>query len=155
MSTTLLNNSELLVYLLNRIPYGVVMCNADYEIVLWNKWAEDLIGTSPENVNEGKWKREGKFFTRDGRELQEQDRALYRAVKTEQDTSSKTIVRFADRDIYLETDASPLYDDNHKLIGGVAFFKDVTNNIKIASMIDKAIEDVKNIQSYLSKYAIA
>mgnify|MGYP001372964061 CR=1 FL=1 len=152
--TNLLNNASVLVFLLNKIPHVVVLCNKNYEIVLWNEYAVNMVGESVGTVDVGAWQQEHKFYTRDGKELSEEDRALFRAVKEKTETTSKTIVKINGSDKYIETTAYPIYDDNKNVIGGAAFFSDVTNRIKMEKTINEILAKLEEMQEYLRSFSI-
>lgn len=152
--TAILNNPSVLIFLLNKIPHGVVLCNLNYEIVLWNDFTSRLIGDSVKTVSDGLWQKEGKYFTRDGKPLMEEDRALYMAVKNNQETTSKTIVKYGDKEYYIETEAYPLHDEQNNIIGGAAFFKDVTANVKMDKTLNEIQEKLNEILEYLKPYII-
>jgi len=150
--TNLLNNASVLVFLLNKIPHVVVLCNKNYEIVLWNEYAVNMVGESVGTVDVGAWQQEHKFYTRDGKELSEEDRALFRAVKEKTETTSKTIVKINGSDKYIETTAYPIYDDNKNVIGGAAFFSDVTNQIKIQELLKEVLDKLTSMQEYMKEF---
>lgn len=150
--TTLLNNASVLAFLLNKIPYGVVLCNKDYQIVLWNEYANNIVGESVGTVDVGEWVKQNKFFTRDGKELSDNDRALYKAVKNNVETASKTIVKLPQKDVYLETEAYPLHDEKNNVIGGAAFFKDVTNQVQVGKLLNEILDKLNDMQVYLKDF---
>jgi len=79
---------------------------------------------------------------------------LFRAVKEKTETTSKTIVKINGNDKYIETTAYHIYDDNKNVIGGAAFFSDVTNRIKMEKTINEILAKLEEMQEYLRSFSI-
>lgn len=150
--TSLLNNASVLVFLLNKIPYGVVLCNKEYNIVLWNDYAVKLIGESIGKINDEHWRKLNKFYTWEGKELTPDHMALNNAVKNNIETRSKTMVKLDGKEVYVETEACPLYDDEKNIIGGAAFFKEVTNQRQVEKTLAEVLDKLKEMQEYLKQF---
>jgi PAS domain-containing protein len=123
----MLNNASVLLLFMNEIPCGVVLCNSKNDIVGWNDLAAKFIGVLPKNI-------------------------LFKAVRDNKEISDKTIVQVEDSQVYLKTDARPVYDNNHNVIGGVAFIKEITDDAKQEKIANEILELVDDTQSSLSKF---
>ena len=150
--TDLLNNPSVLTFLPNKIPHGVVLCSKNYHIVLWNEYAVKMIGESIGIINDDKWKKLNKFYTWEGKELTPEHMALNNAIKNNIETKSKTMVMLDGKKVYVETEAFPLYNDQKDIIGGAAFFKDVTNQIQVEAILKEVLDKLNEMQVYLKGF---
>ncbi len=153
MTTTILNNNSVLLFLIDKFNQGVAICDMKFNIILWNEEAVKIVGQSPDNIGKDNWVSHYKFYSREDNELQEKDRAMYKAITEQKETKAKTI--FKDNkghEIFIDTRAYPLYDDEKNLIGSVAFFQDVTNKVKMDNLLTEVEQKLKEMQDYLQEY---
>lgn len=151
---TLLNNNVVLRFLIDKMQQGVALCDMSFNIVLWNESADRLIGSPPTPLNSTNWIADHKFYHIDGTELEEKDRALYRAIKEENETVARVIYKKDDKDVYIETTAYPLYDEDKQLIGGAAFFKEITNQIKMEATLNEILAKLEEMKKYLKSFSL-
>lgn len=153
--TSILNNSSVLLFLIGKFHQGVAICDIQQNIILWNEEAEKIAGAHVKSVAEADWVYHQQFRKRDGQSLEECDRALYRAMKEEKETQSQTMyIDKGGNKIYLDARAYPLYNNDKTLVGAVAFFKDVTNQIKMEKLLTEIEEKLKEMQDYLKSFSL-
>ena len=144
-----------MLFLISKFHQGVAICDKSQNIVLWNEAAENIAGAKVKSAAESDWVYHNQFKKRDGQPLQESDRALYRAMKEEKETQTQTM--YIDKEgnkVYLDARAYPLYNNDQTLIGAVAFFKDVTNQIKMEKLLTEIEEKLKEMQDYLKTFSL-
>ena len=151
--TTILNNNSVLLFLIDKFNQGVAICDMKFNIILWNEEAVKIVGQSPNNIGKDNWVNHYKFYSREGKPLQEEDRAMYKAITEQKETKAKTIYRNEKgHEIFIDTRAYPLYDDEKNLIGSVAFFQDVSNKVKMDNLLTEVEQKLKEMQEYLQEY---
>lgn len=151
--TTILNNNSVLLFLISKFQQGVAICDIKSDIVLWNEEAEKIAGVKVKSADKSNWIYHHKFKNRDGHPLEESDRALYRALHEQKETKSETIyLSDTGKQVYIDARAYPLYNDENKLIGAVAFFQDVTNKVKMDNLLTEVENKLKEMQEYLQEY---
>jgi PAS domain-containing protein len=150
--TDILNSASVLGFLLNKIPYGVAVSDMNMNIVLWNNEASQMLGTTfvPQQIHDMYAK--GKFLRMDGKEVKNNERALYIALTEHIPAETNTKVEMGNRFVYVTTKAIPLYDENKNVIGAAAFFKDVTNQIQMETILKEVLEKLNEMQSYLKEF---
>lgn len=146
-------SSAALMFLINKVPFGIAVCDAKYNIVLWNDTALKMVGeASPKPIYDAEWVAKNRFTTRDGKPITEKEKALYRAIHEQQETEAKTICNVDDKSIYIDTKAYPLYDEGNKnLIGGFAIFQDVTQKIKMEQLLTEIEAKLLELKEYITK----
>jgi len=77
---------------------------------------------------------------------------LFKAVRDNKEVSDKTLVQLENSEVYLETDARPMYDNNNNVIGGIAFLKDITNDAKQEQATVEILQSLSDTQDYLTKF---
>lgn len=153
--TTILNNSSVLLFLISKFHQGVAICDIKSNIVLWNEEAEKIAGIQVKSAAESDWVYHNQFKKRKGQPLEESDRALYRAIHEQTETTSQTIYTSdTGKEVYIDARAYPLYNNDQTLIGAVAFFKDVTNQIKMEKLLTEIEEKLKEMQDYLKTLSL-
>jgi len=151
--TTILNNTSVLLAIINKFHQGVAICNAYNDIVLWNEEAEKIAGIKVDSTHKSHWANHNQFKKRNGQPLEESDRALYRALHEQIETESHTIYTTeTGKQVYIDARAYPLYSDDKNIVGAVAFFQDVTNKVKMDNLLTEVEAKLKEMQDYLQEY---
>lgn len=153
--TSILNNASVLLFLISKFHQGVAICDIKSNIVLWNEEAENIAGVQVKSVDKSNWVYHHNFKKRNGQPLEESDRALYRAIHEQKETTSQTIyLSETGKEVYIDARAYPLYNDDKTLVGAVAFFKDVTNQIHMEKLLTEIEEKLKEMQDYLKSFSL-
>jgi diguanylate cyclase (GGDEF)-like protein/PAS domain S-box-containing protein len=144
LKNSLQQQTEILQMTLNGMSEGVIVCNADRELILVNKAAEQMLkmdggaSGSPELASNFQW------FQSDGQTAYpDQNHPLLRALNGEKVLDFEAVLRHIDRSVSLIVNCSsaPLKDADGRIVGAVKVFRDVTES-KIA------LQELRNTEQH-------
>lgn len=138
LESELREKSRLLQSVLDSMADGVVMADQVGMFQVWNPAAQRIVGAGPANVGIGQWSDHYGLFLPDKTTLYPpDDLPLARAVRGESVANVLVFLRRPDQaeGIWLSVNARPLRDEDGRINGGVAVFRDIT----VAKRMEEAL----------------
>lgn len=143
MAGKLRENMSLLQSVLDSVADGVVMANENGEFKVWNPAAERIIGSGPANVATESWSAHFGLFLPDRvTPYPSEDLPLVRAIRGE--SVNEILVCLKDpgsKETWLSVNAQPLHDGTGHVKGGVAVFRDITEQTRTEQERQKLARD--------------
>jgi PAS domain S-box-containing protein len=114
--------------LLDLLPAGVSMCNAQGSLIYFNQRAVELWGTRPRMGQPLSMESVWKFFEIDGHPLSPDELPLPVVLRTKQPLRNRELVvqRLDGTRLFVSFNTDPLLDGNDRLVGAVNVFQDIT-----------------------------
>lgn len=117
---------------INHIQEGIVIANPEGEFIYFNSSAEEILGFGSLDIPADEWSATYGCYYPDKTTLFPPDEIpLYKSIKEKINATTKIFIRNKKRPegIFIEVNSSPIYDNNGEFIGGVAYFRDITERI--------------------------
>ncbi|MET0514478.1 MAG: PAS domain S-box protein, partial [Nitrospiraceae bacterium] len=132
MARLLRERLGLLQSVLDSVADGIVMANQTGEFKVWNPAAERIIGSGPANVATKNWSAQfGLFLPDKVTPYPYEDLPLVRAIRGESVNDILVFLRSpGSKEAWLNVNARPLHDDTGQVAGGVAVFRDMTEQTR-------------------------
>jgi PAS domain S-box-containing protein len=133
--------TELLDSILKNIADGVVVADDKGEFLLFNPAAEKISGRPGANAVPGMWTEQFGIFLPDGKTLfPEKENPLAKAVQGEETNNVEMFLRNAGHPegILVSASGRPLKDEKGRKRGGVAIFRNITEQKKAEEQIKQA-----------------
>ncbi|MCM1991215.1 ATP-binding protein [Oceanirhabdus seepicola] len=144
--------------LINVMPVGVIVSDANGKITLTNTAADNILEDKAHklggiSINDNKIEKVYTLHTIDGREISQEEHPLVRSIKNgEVIKEQELLVRTKDKkEKVILGGTSPVYDYNNKIIHGVGIFKDITKEKKAKEIKNALIEELSNEREKLEK----
>jgi diguanylate cyclase (GGDEF)-like protein/PAS domain S-box-containing protein len=141
---SLQRQTEILQMILNGMSEGVIVCNAERELILVNRSAEQLLKMEAEVFNIPELAQKYDWLQSDGcTPYPAENRPLLRALHGEKVAEFEATLRRIDQNLNIVVNCSsaPLRDEEGKIVGAVKVFRDVT-----ASKI--ALQELRNAEQH-------
>lgn len=148
------HQTDLLASVLESVAEGVVVADEHARFLHWNPAAEHILGLGPTELMPDKWSEHYNLFEPDGVTPVSTDRLpLIRALSGESVDDAQMIVRRrgAATDRWLQVSARPLHDDNGNSRGGVASFRDFTDQRQANEALRKAKDQLQEAHNSLER----
>ncbi len=133
--------TELLDSILKNIADGVVVADDKGQFLLFNPAAEKISGRPGENATPGQWTEQFGIFLPDGKTgFPEKENPLAKAVQGEETNNVEMFLRNAGHPegILVSASGRPLKDEKGRKRGGVAIFRNITEQKKAEEQIKQA-----------------
>lgn len=120
---------QFLAALLNHASDGIVACNAEGELVLFNRMAQAFHGLPPEPIDPEEWANYYDLYDRDGlKVLTKSEIPLFRALQGEAVVSQEMMIKSkAGGDRSLLANGTAIYSPTGEKLGAVALMRDITD----------------------------
>ena len=120
------NDSNLLENVIQQSTEAVVVADNDLKILVWNEKSTELLGIGSKSSKTANWNEEYELYEIDTITPFNQDELpLTKAVKFGI-TTRNCEMYIKKTGMYLSVNATPLYDQNERKIGGMAVLSDIT-----------------------------
>jgi PAS domain-containing protein len=138
---------------LERLNYGVIICDNNANFKLWNKRAEVVIGISSKIENRDDWTKYFSVCKMDGTTLPLKDYPIIKALSgvTTVDDIIMVENENLEHPVYLGIDSFPLLDDELNIIGGAVVFRDITEQVKMEKLFDEISIRFEHIRKLLER----
>ncbi len=120
--------SELFNIIIDSINQPICIVNKDCEVIYWNKSSENFY-----------YIKKNEILNKDIR-LFFPDALLPRVIRHQK--SYENVYHSPKKDYYIVISAAPLYNKSGKLIGGISFEKDITEQIKTTKLLEKTTNNL-------------
>ncbi|MGH7257013.1 MAG: PAS domain S-box protein, partial [Nitrospiraceae bacterium] len=134
---------NLLQSVLDSVADGVVMASETGEFKVWNPAAERIIGTGPANMATESWSAHFGLFLPDRvTPYPSEDLPLVRAIRGEPVNEILVFLKpSGSKETWLSVNARPLHDGTGHVKGGVAVFRDITEQTRTEQERQKLARD--------------
>ena len=144
--------NSLMDVVFHSISDGVIVANKEGEFLLFNPFAEEIIGIGTTEGTPEQWMDVYGTFGPDkvtpilGTEL-----PLYKAIQGEITNDVEIFIRNQNRPngVFISASGRPLYDETGDLIGGVVVFHDISQLKKDRAQLEAAINDLQTQNSLM------
>lgn len=143
---------NILAAFMAELPEGVVICNADGQILLYNKQAKHYLTSDRENGPESESQRSpsGRFIGLGRSIFTLIDRNLIlhaldeiaEKLSREEATAASSFVLINENELFLRAEAVPVLDDHRRLTGFLLLLFDITRQLESDSRINLLIQSV-------------
>ncbi len=144
-------NAEIFSQVLERLNYGVIICDIDGNFQFWNKRAEAIVGVSQHEELKSNWVKLFTVFTLEEKEISLEDYPIIKALSGKTTIGDMIMIkneRLANP-VYVGIDSFPLRDENFHILGAVVVFRDITEQIKMERLLDEISERFEHIKKLL------
>jgi PAS domain S-box-containing protein len=120
--------------ILDNIADGVVVTDDDGRFILWNRKAEQIVGSGPDTIPPDRWPAHFGVFRDESEEpVAVQDLPLVRAMRGESTVNTELYLRHPSRSVgrWTQVTARPLRDAKGDVAGAVAVLLDVTEQKRL------------------------
>jgi excisionase family DNA binding protein len=127
---------------------GLVVANENYEIVLFNRAAEEILGIGTTDAEPEQWPELFGIYLADGTTpCPAIELPLVRAVGGERVEHCELVIRNANlpAPVWLDVRAAPVLNDSGHLMGGAVVFHDITARKKAADQYRRSEERLRNV----------
>jgi PAS domain S-box-containing protein len=129
---------ELQALILESIADGVVVADRQGQFLLWNRNAEQIVGSGPEPVSPDRWASHfGVFRDESGEPLPADELPLLRAIRGEPTVDAELYLRHPSRSEgrWTRVTARPLHDARGETAGAVAVLVDITEEKRLRTRL--------------------
>lgn len=144
--------------IIENVADGIVVTDCNGRFLLWNRKAEDLVGSGPDDVPPEHWPTHfGIFRDEDGDLVPTNELPLVRAMRGNAADSAELFLRPAKgtRGRWVQVTARPLRDADNRLIGGIAALLDVTEQKRLRARIEEHRSELHRVGHLALTAAIA
>lgn len=127
---------------------GLIVANENYELLLFNRAAERILGRGITDAPPEEWPEIFGFYLADGTTpCPAIELPLVRAVGGETVEYAELVVRNANltKPIWLAVKANPVFDDHGHLKGGVAVLQDMTSHRELQELCHRSEQRLSNV----------
>lgn len=124
------SDADLLKEVIDNLEEGVVVANREGKFLVFNRFAEEILGMGSPDAPLSDWTRKFGCFTADGsRLISLKELPLARSLSGESVTDFEMLIRnpHVPEEVLIRTCSRPLRDEEGNIVGGVAWFRDVTS----------------------------
>lgn len=141
----LIHQQELNKLLLDTVSEGVVACDENGELILFNETAREWHGMDPQKVPPSEWANHYNLYDADGlTPLDESEIPLIRAFNGEQVSNAGiTITRSDHAPRHILASGGPIFDDDGKKIGAVVTMRDITRERENKRSLERAAGELR------------
>lgn len=138
---------------LERLNYGVIICDINGHFKFWNKRAEIVVGVSANVEKKPDWVKFFSIFRMDGTELPLEEYPIIKALAGITTVDDVIMVQNEKliKPIYIGIDSFPLRDDELNIIGGAVVFRDITEQVKMETLFDEISIRFQHIRKLLER----
>jgi two-component system, cell cycle sensor histidine kinase and response regulator CckA len=142
--------------LLENIIDGVVACDSEGKLVLFNRTAREWHGLDPLDISQEEWARSYNLYEADSITLMTSDTiALARAFKGEVVRDAPMVIRANDRPPRaILANAAPFFDTDGRLLGAVSVMRDVTEQKKSEKALVNAEKRFRDLLEHVQLAAV-
>lgn len=143
--------------LLENIPDGVVACNSEGILTLFNRTAREWHGMGAKKLTDDKWTKYYNLYTEDGSTpLNADEIPLSRAFKGEILKNAGMAICAKNQPIrYIHTNGCPFYDDKGKKLGAVTILSDITEQKQAEEALQMYKRQLADIIEFLPDATLA
>lgn len=143
----LLQKESFLNAMLDTIDVGIMVCNEEGELKLFNKATLDLFSLDLTNIPQSEWASHFQLLQLDGQAvMREEEMPLHRVWKGEQVENQIFCIRHSSGEIlYISASGSQIRDERGKIQGAVVALKDITDGRKAALELEERERKYKGI----------
>lgn len=147
LEAELLQKEAFLQAMLDTIDVGIVVCDKQGELTLFNKAALDFHGVNSLDIPSSEWAEYYQLLHQDEvTPLLREEIPLYRAWKGEQVLSESFCIRHkSGRLFHINSSGSQILDEQGNLLGAVVAMKDITQAKKLADELERSERKFKGI----------
>ena len=141
----LVHQQELNKLLLDTVSEGVVACDENGELILFNETAREWHGMDPRKIPPAEWAHHYCLYDADGlTPLNEPEIPLIRAFHGEQVTNAgMTITRSGHAPRHILASGGPIFDDDGNKIGAVVTMRDITHERENKRSLERAAGELR------------
>jgi PAS domain S-box-containing protein len=132
--------ADLIRSVIQSMPEGVVVADTTGQLVVINDAARRMVGGGPNRVSPAEWSQAfGLFVPGTDRPFPSDELPLARAIRGEEVTETEVLVRHPRlrAETWVGATASPLRDRKGRLLGGVAVFRDLTEQKRTSELTER------------------
>jgi PAS domain S-box-containing protein len=144
--------------ILDNIGEGVIVVDADGNIILFNKRAEEILGTGAVTVPWEEWSKTYGFYQADGTSFFKiEEMPLYKAINGMAADNIEILIRndkTDDAGKWISLTGRPVYNDENEIIAGVVVFRDITLSKNLERLFTENEKRLKVILSSIGEGVI-
>lgn len=142
-------NEKILTIVIEKMPFGVVIADSDFNVLLWNQKATEMVGVTLDKAASSVWHGENKVYEIDKvTQLSVQDMPMYKAIANKETSIDRRVyVTGVKKNVYLNINAFPILDEAGNLVRAAVIMTDITKDIKVQNFVNELgamLDDVKN-----------
>lgn len=140
------DENELLKRIFNSIAEGIVVADVNGEFIFFNKVAEEILGIGMQEIEPDEWSGVyGCFYLDQITPFPSEQLPLAQTIRTCKVSNERVFIKnqFKPEGVFIDILGSPIKDANDSILGGIAVFKDITENIKSEMAIRQNEERLK------------
>lgn len=138
-----------LFQVIERINYGILICDKNGKFELWNKKAQDLLAINEEILYRDVWTEYFQMYKLDGTEIDVEHYPLIKALKGIRTLNEVIMVKNITNDVIISIDSFPLENQENEIVGAVAVFSDVTQKVKMEQLFEDLLVRFDHIKLLL------
>ena len=137
-----------------KVHVGVVICNNDKEIIVWNKKAEEIIGIDSKVLPKEKWLTYFNVFDINGNIIPGEQYPLMKASNGITTTGEKIIVKNEKipDGVICAMDSFPIYNEDGTVCGGAVVFHDITEDIRIQKFLEELSVRFEHMKKFIKEH---
>ena len=126
------STNVILDIVINSLSEGIIVADTQGNFVFFNHAAEDILGIGSKNIDTGDWSSSyGCYYTDKITPFPNELLPLYRAIKFQEQCNETIFIRNSERPngLFINVSGGPLKNKDDTHIGGIAYFRDITENV--------------------------
>lgn len=134
-------DSEIFEFILDNIPDAITIVDTNCKTIFWNKTSENYFGVKREEII--------------GQDIRDFFPGSLLPKVIDSEKAYHNIYNSPRKDSYTVISAVPIYNQENKLIGGLARDRDVTEYVKLSELLTKTQTNLEKLEKQYKNYGVS